>query len=379
MKKVMIMTGEASGDMYGANLARELKKQDPSIILYGVGSKNMREAGVRMLADASEISVVGIAEALTHLGAIYRVMSRLKKFLKQERPDLLILIDFPDFNIRLGKAAKKLGIPILYYISPQVWAWRKWRIKTIADLVKAMIVVLPFEVDMYKKAGVNVKYVGHPLTDIVRSPYSQSEARQRLGLAPGKRTIALLPGSRTKEISNLLPNMLGAAAILKKKFEDLQFVLPVAPTLSETFVRSFVEGGEVAVKVVDGGVYDALRASDAAIVTSGTATLETGLMAVPMVIVYRVSALTFIIARMLVDVKHIGLVNIVAGDSVVPELVQRESTPENIAEAMVRILDDAAYYKRIRKRLTEIRAQLGESGANSRIASIALEFLKDQT
>jgi lipid-A-disaccharide synthase len=377
MKKVMIMTGEASGDMHGANLVRELRKRDPSIILYGVGSKNMREAGVRMLADASEISVVGIAEALTHLGAIYRVMSRLKKFLKQERPDLLILIDFPDFNIRLGKTAKKLGIPILYYISPQVWAWRKWRIKTIADLVKAMIVVLPFEVDIYKKAGVNVKYVGHPLTDVVQSPYSQAEARQRLGLAPGKRTIALLPGSRTKEISYLLPNMLGAATILKKRFEDLQFVLPVAPTLSETFVRSFMEEGEVAVKVVNGGVYDALRASDAAIVTSGTATLESGLMAVPMVIVYRVSTLTYIIGRMLIDVKHIGLVNIVAGERVVPELVQRESTPENIAEAIVRILDDAAYSQRIRRQLNGIREQLGESGANSRIASVVLEFLKD--
>lgn len=376
VKKVLIMSGEASGDLHGANLARELRKQDPSLALYGVGSKNMRESGVRMLADASAISVVGATEVLTHFGAIYRVFSRLKNFLKQERPDLLVLIDFPDFNIRLGKAAKKLGIPVLYYISPQVWAWRKGRVKTIAGLVKAMIVVLPFEVDIYKNAGVDVRFVGHPLTDVVRSSYNQQEARKLLGLDAGKRTIALLPGSRTKEITNLLPDMLAAAGILKKRYQDLQFVLPAAPTLSESFLRTFIDAGDVAVKLIDGRVYDVLRAADAAIVTSGTATLETGLMAVPMVIVYRFSALSYMIGRMLINVEHIGLVNIVAGERVVPELVQHESTPENMADAVMKILDDPAQYQQIRTRLAGIRAQLGEAGTSRRVASLVLEFLK---
>jgi lipid-A-disaccharide synthase len=376
VKKVLIMSGEASGDLHGANLARELRKQDPSLALYGVGSKNMRESGVRMLADASAISVVGATEVLTHFGAIYRVFSRLKNFLKQERPDLLVLIDFPDFNIRLGKAAKKLGIPVLYYISPQVWAWRKGRVKTIAGLVKAMIVVLPFEVDIYKNAGVEVRFVGHPLTDVVQSSYNQQEARKLLGLDAGKRTIALLPGSRTKEITNLLPDMLAAAGILKKRYQDLQFVLPVAPTLSESFLRTFIDAGDVAVKLIDGRVYDVLRAADAAIVTSGTATLETGLMAVPMVIVYRFSALSYMIGRMLINVEHIGLVNIVAGERVVPELVQHESTPENMADAVMKILDDPAQYRQIRTRLAGIRAQLGEAGTSRRVASLVLEFLK---
>ncbi len=376
MKKVMIMSGEASGDLHGANLARELQKLDPSIVLYGVGSKHMRDAGVRMLADASEISVVGAVEVLTHLGAILKVLNRLKRFLEQERPDFLVLIDFPDFNIRLGKAAKKLGIPILYYISPQVWAWRKGRIKTIAALVKAMIVVFPFEVDLYKAAGVDVRYVGHPLTDVVQSPLSRIDARKQLGLDPEKRTVALLPGSRTKEITYLLPDMLAAGKILQKRFPDIQFVLPIAPTLSEGLIRTFTGKSGIVVKLIDGRVYDVLRASDAAMVTSGTATLETGLMGVPMVIIYRLSSLSYYIGRMLIDIKHIGLVNIVAGEKIVPELVQHDATPEKIAAAMTEIMGNPENYKRIQNKLGGVRAQLGESGASGRVASIVLDFLK---
>ena len=373
----MIMTGEASGDLHGASLARELWKQDPSISLYGVGSKQMREAGVRMLADASEISVVGITAVLTHLVPIYRVYANLKRFLKRERPDLLVLIDFPDFNIMLGKAAKKLGIPVLYYISPQVWVWRKGRIKTIAGLVKAMIVVFPFEVPLYEKEGVDVRFVGHPLTDVVRSELTQQQARSVLGLDAARRTIALLPGSRKSELVHLLPDMLKAAKVLSSRFPDLQFVLPLAPTLEREFVLAFVAQGDVPVRMVEGRVYDVLRASDAAIVASGTATLETGLMAVPMVIVYRISALNyFILTKLVRGVKNVGLVNIVANKRLVPELVQRESTPENIADALMNILDDPARYQQIRGQLAGIRAQLGEAGASRRAASIVLEFLK---
>lgn len=375
MKKVMIMSGEASGDLHGANLAREILKMNPSIKLSGVGSKNMREAGVRMLADASEISVVGATEVLTHLGAIHRILSGLKNSLKQDRPDLLILIDFPDFNIMLGKAAKKLGIPVLYYISPQVWAWRKGRIKTIARIVKAMMVVFPFEVELYKKAGVDVRFVGHPLADIVKSEFTQSEARSRIGLDPERRTIALLPGSRNKEIMNLLPDMLKAAALLKTRFPDLQFVLPVASTLSEDFIAKFVQAGAIQVKLVHSNVYDALRASTAAIVTSGTATLEAGLMSVPMVIVYRMSMLSYLIARLFIDVEHIGLVNIVAGTRLVPELVQYDATPEAMADSLSTMLSDTVYYTHLRDGLDAVRTRLGEAGASKRAASIVGELL----
>ena len=377
MKTIMIMSGEASGDLHGANLAREIWKQDPAIAIYGVGSKQMQRAGVRMLADAKEISVVGITEVLTHLGAIYRVYAHLKRFLKHERPDLLVLIDFPDFNIMLGKAAQGLGIPVLYYISPQVWVWRKGRIKTIARLVKAMIVVFPFEVKLYEEAGVDVRFVGHPLTDVVRSDLTKEQAKSAFDLDASRRTIALLPGSRKSELMHLLPDMLAAAKILSNRFQDLQFILPVAPTLELSFVHTFVEQCGVSVRVVEGRVYDVLRASDAAIVTSGTATLETGLMAIPMVIVYRISSITYYIVSRLVHagLKHVGLVNIVADDRLVPELIQEESTPQHMADAVARMLIDPVYYDGIREGLDRVRKRLGDAGASTRAAAVVRELL----
>lgn len=377
MKKVMIMSGEASGDLHGANLAREIWKQDPETAIYGVGSKQMQTAGVRMLADAKEISVVGITEVLARLGVIYRVYASLKRFLKNERPDLLVLIDFPDFNIILGKAAQRLGIPVLYYISPQVWVWRKGRIKKIARLVKAMIVVFPFEVPLYAKAGVDVRFVGHPLTDVVRSDLTREQAISVFGLDASRRTIALLPGSRKSELTHLLPDMLAAAKMLSTRFHDLQFILPVAPTLEPGFVRMFVEQCGVPVRVVEGRVYDALRASDAAIVTSGTATLETGLMAIPMVIVYRISAITYFILSRLVHagLEHVGLVNIVADKRLVPELIQEESTPQHMADAVARMLTDPVYYDQIRMGLDGVRKRLGDAGASARAAAVVRELL----
>jgi len=377
MKKILIIAGEASGDLHGANLVNELRRKAPSLTYFGVGSKRMRDAGVRMLADASEISVVGATEVLTHIGAIYRVYSRLKRFLKEDRPDLIVLIDFPDFNIMLGKVAKKLGIPVLYYISPQVWAWRKGRVKKIAEIVNAIVVVFPFEVELYKAAGVDVRFVGHPLTDVVSSGYSKIDARKYLGLDPTRRTIALLPGSRKKEITHLLPDMLEAARKLKTMFEDLQFVLPVAPTLERDFIRGHVDRSGVVVDIIDGRVYDALRASDAAIVTSGTATLETGLMGVPMVIVYRMSGLSYFIGSLIVNVDHVGLVNIVAGKRLVPELIQQDATPQNIADAVSKMLRDPDYYKAITDGLAAVRVQMGDAGASARAAAVVLELLKN--
>lgn len=376
MKKVMIMAGEASGELHGANLARAIRRQDPSVQLYGVGSKQMEAAGVEMLADASEISVVGITAVISHFPAIYGVYARLKRFMKQEHPDLLVLIDFPDFNIMLGKAARKLGIPVLYYISPQVWAWRKGRVKTIAGLVEAMLVVFPFEVPLYEKEGVDVRFVGHPLVDIVTSNLTREQARAAFGLDAKKRTIALLPGSRRSEITHILPPMLEASRILLSKHPDLQFVLPVAPTLDQDFIRSFLDQGGVPVTLVVGRVYDVLRASDAAIVASGTATLETGLMDIPMVIVYRVSPTNyFIMTRLAPGVKDVGLVNIVAGKRIVPELVQDDSTPENMAKEIAALLDDPAYAAKMRNDLADMRTRLGQGGASARAAAVVQELL----
>jgi lipid-A-disaccharide synthase len=375
MKKIMIMSGEASGDLHGANLAREIQKQDPSIALYGVGSARMKEAGVQILADASEISVVGLTEVLTHISAIRRVYVTLKQFLRHERPDLLVLIDFPDFNMLLGKAAKKIGIPVLYYISPQVWAWRKGRIKKIASLVKAIIVVFPFEVQLYDKEKIDVRFVGHPLMDVVKSDLTEKQARNDLCIDVNRRTVALLPGSRKSEIIHLLPDMLSAARILSSRFPDLQFILPIAPTLDREFVLAFTSQAGVLLRIVEGRVYDVLKASDTALVASGTATLETGIMGVPMVIMYRVSPLTYFIGKHFIDVDHVGLVNIVAGKRIVPELIQDEVTPGKIADAVTSMLTDQAYYKRIRADLAEVKTRLGEPGASRRAALVVRELL----
>lgn len=373
----MIMAGEASGDLHGAGLAREIRKADPSIALCGVGSVRMREAGVTMLADASDISVVGLTEVIKHLGGIFRTYRALKSFLTRERPDLLVLIDLPDFNILLGKAAKKIGIPIVYYISPQVWAWRKGRIKTIARLVNAMIVIFPFEEPLYRKEGVDVRYVGHPLTDVVGSSLTKEEAKKQLGLDPARRTVALLPGSRKTEIVNLLPEMLAAAKILLSRFQDLQFVLPVAPTLGHDFIGAFVKKSGVPVTLTGGKVYDALQGADAAIVASGTATLETGLMGVPMVIVYRISDLTYyILSKLVSGVEHVGLVNIVAGKRLVPELIQHDANALNMADAITRMLEDAAFHEQIRSGLAGVRAKLGSQGASGRAAAVVIEMLR---
>lgn len=377
MKKIMIMAGEASGDLHGANLARELTRQDPGIVVFGVGSSKMREAGVHLLADASEISVVGVTEVMTHIRPICRVFKLLKRFLRNERPDLLILIDFPDFNIMLGKRAKQLGIPVLYYISPQVWVWRKGRIKTIAGLVQAIIVALPFEVPIYQQAGVDVRFAGHPLADVVVSSLTKAEARRRFGLDREGRTVALLPGSRRSEIENLLPDMLKAAEILKRRFPDTQFILPVAHTLKREFIEQFTRQCNAAVMLADGSVYDVLRAADAALVTSGTATLETGLMTVPMAVVYRISRLSYLIGRMIIDVDHIGLVNIVAGRRIVPEFVQNEVTPENMAGVIAHLFEDRAYHDAMLADLRALRERIGEPGVAGRIASLMLQFLRN--
>jgi lipid-A-disaccharide synthase len=368
MKKILVIAGEASGDLHGANLIAELRLREMDLTVFGVGSRRMREAGVTMLADAAEISVVGATEVLTHIGAIYRVYAKLKRFLRNERPDLVVLIDFPDFNILVGRSAQKVGIPVLYYISPQVWAWRKGRARKIARLVRAIMVLFPFEVDIYRREGADVRFVGHPLVDVAVSSLTQEEARRSLGIAPDRRTVALLPGSRVKEIENLLPDMLAAANILRGRFPDVQFILPVAPTLDAGLVGRHVAAGSVPVTVVDGRAYDVLRAADAAIVTSGTATLETGLMAVPMVIIYRISKLSYAIGRMIIDVKNIGLVNIVAGKTVVPELIQEHVSPGRIAAEIGSFLADPGRHHQVVSELQLIRQRLGEGGASRRAA-----------
>lgn len=371
----MIVAGEASGDLHGGNLVREMRRIDPDIRFSGVGGKQMQEAGVELLADAADMAVVGLTEVGFKLGLILRVMRRLKISLKKDPPDLVILIDYPDFNLPLARTARKCGVKVLYYISPQVWAWRKGRIETIRKNVDRMVVILPFEEKFYREAGVDVSFVGHPLLDEVRKKYERPAALKRFGLRQEAITIAILPGSRRNEVAALLPEMLRACRILTEKISPLQFVLPIAGTLDPAFVRDILRPFRLRVNIIPDEIYDVIAVADAAMVASGTATLETALLETPMVVIYKVSGISYAIGRRFISVDHISLVNLIAGRTLVPELIQAEANPERIAAEVREIVTRRGKAREMRAALAEIRGKLGTSGASQRTARIACDML----
>ena len=378
-RTVMIVAGEASGDLHGASLVHEMKALDASLIFCGVGGKRLEAEGVRLVARSSDMAVVGLTEVFSRLRHILGVFFRLRRMLREEKPHLLILIDYPDFNLPLASAAKRAGVKVFYYISPQVWAWRKNRIHRIRRVVDRMAVILPFEKAVYAEMGVEVDFVGHPLLDSVKRMRTREEALAAFGLRDSWPIVALLPGSREKEVTSLLPEMLGAAAILGRDFQESQFVLPLADTVDAGLVEKITRGYPVAVRVLPGQMYDAVGISDAAMVASGTATLETALLETPMVIAYRISPLTAAVGKRVVRVEHIGLVNIIAGKTVVPERVQDDATAEKLATEVKAILCDRARYDAIRKDLSGVREKLGEPGASRRAAAIALGLMERGT
>lgn len=374
----MIVAGEASGDLHGANLVKEALRLNPALQFFGIGGARMREAGVKTLVDAAAMAVVGLVEVVAHFGVICRAYATLRRIIRTEPPDLLILIDYPDFNLRLAKLAKRAGVKVLYYISPQVWAWRVERVKKIARLVDRMAVVFPFEVPFYEKEGVPVTFVGHPLADIVQPTMARAEAQGYFGIDPARKTVGLFPGSRKGEIRSLLPTILETAALLRQRFPDLQFILPLASSLATADVTPYLEAAGLDVKVVEGKNYDVIQVCDAIITVSGTVTLEIALMEVPMVIIYRVSPLTYAVGRRLIRVDHIGICNIVAGERVVRELVQDDAQPVWIAEEISCILTDDLYVRQMRAKLAGVREKLGSGGGSARVAQLALEMLTAQ-
>jgi lipid-A-disaccharide synthase len=374
-KTIMIVAGEASGDMHGASLVREMLKIDPSLNFYGIGGGKLQEAGVKLLANASEMAVVGLTEVISRLGKFISVMNLMKKSLDDVKPDLVILIDYAGFNLRLAKAAHKRGIKVFYYISPQVWASRQGRINKIKKFVNKMAVILPFEIDTYAQKGFLVDYVGHPLLDLVKTIYSPQQARREFGLKDEDTVIGLLPGSRSSEVVQLLPEMMRAAEIIAKNIPQVKFVLPLADTLEKKIITDMIAGFSVKVNVIAGRTYDVISCADLAIVASGTATLETALLGIPMIIVYKISPLTYFIGKMIITVKNIGIVNIIAGKTIVPELIQNEASGEKIAREALAILNNPQRRKQIVEELAAIRSKLGTPGAASRAAKLACDML----
>ena len=374
-KKIMIVAGEQSGDLHGSNLVRAMHRIDPDLRFYGIGGRKMREAGVELIADAADMAVVGLTEVVGKLGMILGVMRRMKLALKKLKPALLILIDYPDFNLRLGKAAKKDGVRVFYYISPQIWAWRKGRIHKIREVVDKMAVILPFEEQVYRQVSMDVSFVGHPLLDVVKTKYARQEALRKFDLQDGITTVGLLPGSRKGEVSKLLPVMLKAARILMQSRPPVQFVLPLADALDRGFVEEMIRQESVPVRVVPNEIYDVIGVSDIVVVASGTATLETALLGTPMVIIYKVSPLSYYVGTKVINVTHIGLANLIAGKTIVPELIQDDANPNRIAAEVIGILADESRMQRIKEELNQIREKLGSPGASEKAARLACDML----
>jgi len=367
--RIMISAGEVSGDRLGAGLARELRRLRPDAELYGMGGDEMAAAGVRLVRHSAEVSVVGFVEVLSHLPAIRRAMADLEAELRRDPPDLLVPIDFPDFNFSLARRARRAGVEIVYFVSPQVWAWRRGRVRTLRRLVRRVLVLFPFETDFYREAGLPATFVGHPVVERIPREVDRVEVLRRVGLDPQRRTVLLLPGSRTGEVSRLLPPMLGAARLLAREREGLQFVVPAAVTLPVGLLEGMVEAGGVAdVRVHRGDYPEILLAADAGAVASGTASLEAAVAGLPMVVAYRLQPLSYLLGRLLVRVEHIAMPNLILGRREVPELVQGECTPERIAAALAVLLDRPDEAARVRGRLERIRETLGPPGALERAA-----------
>lgn len=370
-KRVLLIAGEASGDIHGGDLVAALKRQAPTVDVFGVGGPSLRAAGMQTLVDTAEITGMGLLEARDKFGALVRTYHQLKHILQTDPPDLLVLIDFPEFNLRLAKIAKQAEVRVFYYISPQVWAWRKRRVHTIARRVDRLAVVFPFEPAFYAAHGCSVEFVGHPLVDRVLPTRTREETLIQHGLDPARRTIVLLPGSRAQEVRYLLDPLLGAAALLGN---DYQFVLAAATTLNAEELRTRVK--DTPVRVIQDDTYNLVHAAELALVASGTATLETALLERPMVIIYRLASLTYALARLIVRVPFIGMPNLIAERQVVPELIQGEVTPERIAAEATRLLTNAQAYSVTQEGLREVRQRLGGGGAAGRTAALIVEMLK---
>ncbi|MDP3182476.1 MAG: lipid-A-disaccharide synthase [Desulfobaccales bacterium] len=373
--KILIVAGEASGDSHAARLVAAIKENLPQAEFFGIGGEALKAQGVRVLYPASELAVVGLWEVAARLPAVWRALKAIRLALKTARPSLAILVDFPDFNFWVARLARCFRVPVMYYISPQVWAWRTYRVRLIARLVDRMVVIFPFEEEFYRKRGVPVEYVGHPLRETLPPLPERRVLLEKRGLDPERLTVALLPGSRAGEIRAHLPLMLAGAEILQKSLPECQFILPCASTAPVELIHSLVANFPGTLGLVAGQSYPALAAAHLAVVASGTATVEAALAGTPTIIVYRVSPLSYEVGRRLIRVEHVGMANLLAEERLFPELIQDDFTPENLAREMLALVKDAGRLKKMRRGLARIVTSLGGPGASRRAARAALELV----
>lgn len=373
--RFLIVAGEASGEMYGAAVAQRMQERFPDATFFGLGGERMREVGVELVGDIRATAVVGPFEAVSHFGRLFQLFRKLTALIEAEpRPAAAIFIDFPDFNMRLARRARAAGIPVIYYVSPQVWAWRSGRIEELKQIVDKMLVILPFEEQLYRHAGIDAEFVGHPLVNTVRANLGRREFLTKYRLDPSHAIVALLPGSRRKELRYILPPLCKAVDLILERKPGTQFVLPLASGIDQRFVDSFLEGRPIT--IVDGDTYSAIRYSRTAIVASGTATLETALLGTPEVIVYRIGRATWFLGKAMLRIRMFGLVNIILGEEVVPELFQDRMTPENIAGETLKLMDDVWAQSRVRNQYERVRRKLGGGDVAARVADVVAGMVR---
>ncbi len=365
---ILIIAGEESGDLHGGNLVKALKEICPEINFKGIGGDKMRRAGVETVFGIEKMGTVGLVEIFGSLFFYFNVYRTIAAEIAKKQYDAAIFIDYPTLNLMFAKLCRRINCPAFFFISPQIWAWRAGRVKKIRRIIKKMYVVLPFEEPIYKKAGVPVEFVGHPFVEIVKPTLTPEEAKKQFELTPGKFTVGILPGSRKSEIEFLLEPMLQAAERIQEEIKDCQFVLPIADSIDPEDIKNRIEKYSIEIKTIQNNNYNVMNCCDCLIIASGSATLEAGLLIRPMVIIYKLNPLTHWLARRLVKIKDFGLVNIVAGETVVPELIQHEVTPKNISKHILRFYREKTYRDETQKKLLKIKESLGEPGFAVRTA-----------
>ena len=375
IRHIFIICGEPSGDLNAANLAKAILSINPEIKISGVGGASLRDSGAHIYYDIKGLAVIGFFDVLKKLPQFFALKKLIMERIKEDKPDAIILVDFSGFNLRLAKAINKT-IPTIYYVSPQVWASRPGRIKTIKEYIHKMIVLFKFEEEFYKKRGVGVDFVGHPLLDIVKPAMDKKEFLNKFNLSDSKTTITLLPGSRKQEIENILPIMLRASMLINQKIKDTQFVLAKSDQVGLDIYKRIISVAEIDLKIIEGKTYDCLNIADFCLVASGTATLETAIMQKPFAIIYKMSLLNYLLYRPQVRLPYIGMVNIVAGRKIVPEFIQFNARPKEISEQVLGILQNPAQLEQMKDGLAQVKSLLGEKGASLRAARIIIDFLE---
>lgn len=377
--KIMFSAGEASGDTHGASVAKALREIYPSVEMFGMGGNLMDEAGVRIVYDIKNLGVIGLVEIVKSLPKFFKLRTYLKHIMMKERPDVLVCIDYPGFNMKLAEVAHQLGIPVLYYIAPTIWAWHSSRGKTIKKYVTKVASIFPFEAEAYSKYNCDVEFVGHPLVDIVHPTMSVDESMTYFNARAEAKRVLLMPGSRKQEVLSLLDVMLESGEKLLQSHEDVQFFLPRAHTIDRFELETFIKERRVPVTITEDHTYDLMQICDVCLAASGTATLETAMMELPTILLYKVSPITYGIGKMVVNLSHVGLPNIIAGKEVIPELLQSDVSADNIVEHMLPLLDDLKENEHMRQELRTVRDKLGEPGAVKRVAELIYSLGKENS